>query len=262
MSKAQWISIAVSIGLIALLYFAFDTKPKEQKEIERSRAFVVESTDIQVLLKEAKEELGLGSIGEILQLEGDLEGTTSETDKVELYKSLSGEWFNRGKYAIAGYYAQQVAEIEQTEESWSIAGTTYTIGLQRSKEEKTRSFSINRAVQAFENAISINPDNVAHQVNLALVYVEQPPEDNPMKGIQMLLQLNQEQPENVLVLVNLGRLAIQTRQYDRAEARLLKALEIEPQNNSAICLLAAVYEEMGNAAKAAEYQQRCTNSDQ
>lgn len=262
MSRPQWISIIASTGLIALLYLAFDTKPKEQKEVERSRALVVESTDIQVLLKEAKTALGLGTIGEILRLESTLEETVVESGKVDLYKSLSSEWYSKGKYAIAGYYAQQVAEIEQTEESWSIAGTTYTIGLQRSEEEKVRKFSVNRAVQAFENAISINPDNTAHQVNLAQVYTEQPPEDNPMKGIQMLLQLNQEAPEDVLVLVTLGRLAIQTGQFDRAEVRLLKALEVEPQNVGAICLLARVYQELGNTAKAADYQRQCTNSGQ
>jgi tetratricopeptide (TPR) repeat protein len=261
MSKQQWISIIMSFGLIALLYFAFDTKPREQKEIERSRALVAESTDIQVLLKEAKEELGMSTIGEIIRLENELEQTVLDSAKVALYKSLSGEWYAKGRQVIAGYYAQQVAEIEQTEESWSIAGTTYTIGLQRSQNEKARQFAVNRAVQAFESAISINPDNTAHQVNLALVYTSEPPEDNPMKGIQMLLQLNKEQPENVLVLVNLGRLAIQTGQFDRAEVRLQKALEIDPNNKSAICLLANVYAELGNASEAEAFQQRCTNND-
>lgn len=262
MSKQQWISIIASVGLIALLYFAFDTKPREQKEIERSRALVAESTDIQVLLKEAKEELGMGAIGEIIRLENELEQIVLDSAKAGLFKSLSGEWYAKGRQVIAGYYAQQVAEIEQTEASWSIAGTTYTIGLQRSQNEKARQFAVNRAVEAFESAISINPENTAHQVNLALVYTSQPPEDNPMKGIQMLLQLNKEQPENVLVLVNLGRLAIQTGQFDRAEVRLQKALEIEPDNKSAICLLANVYAELGNAPKAEAFQQRCTYNDQ
>lgn len=261
MSKQQWISIIASLGLIALLYFAFDTKPKEQKEIERSRALVAESTDIQVLLKEAKEELGMGSLGEIIRLEQQLEEAVLDSIKAELYQSLSGKWYAKGKHIIAGYYAQQVAEIKQTEESWSITGTTYTIGLQSSGDEKARQFAVNRAVEAFESAISINPENTAHQVNLALVYTRQPPKENPMKGIQMLLQLNKEQPENVLVLVNLGRLAIQTGQFDRAEARLQKALEVDPENKGAICLLANVYSELGNSAKAEAFQQRCNNSD-
>jgi len=262
MSKHQWISIIVATGLTALLYLGFDTKPREQKEIERSRALVAESTDIQVLLKEAKDLLGPGRVGEIIRLENELEQTIADTAKAELYKSLSGEWYNQGHPVIAGYYAQQVAELEQTETSWSIAGTTYTIGVQRSQNEKARQFAVNRAVEAFENAISINPENTAHQVNLALVYTSQPPEDNPMKGIQMLLQLNQEQPDNVMVLLSLSRLAIQTGQYDRAEVRLQKILEVEPENNNAICLLAEVYTALGNSSRAAALQQRCTNSDQ
>lgn len=257
MNKTQWVSVTLTLGLILLLYFGFDTKPKTQEAIEKSRAFMTESTDIQVLEKDAKAEIGISNLGEILRLEEQLQEALTDSIKVDLYKSLSGAWYDQKQYAIAGYYAQQVAEILQTEESWSIAGTTYTISLQRSEKEKARDFSARRSVQSFESAISVNPENTAHQVNLALVYTLQPPAENPMKGIQMLLGLNKEQPENVLVLVNLGRLAIQTGQLDRAEERLLKVVELEPDNQGANCLLVKVYQEKGETDRAKAFDERC-----
>ena len=159
MNTTQWVSVLGSIILVVVLYFGFDTKPKEQKELERSRSFVAESADVQVLIKDAKEELGAAKTSEILRLETELQTTLADSNKIAYNKYLSGEWYRLGKYAIAGYYAQEVAELEQNKESWSIAGTSYTIALQRSSEQKERDFSRERAVQAFENAISINPEN-------------------------------------------------------------------------------------------------------
>jgi cytochrome c-type biogenesis protein CcmH/NrfG len=83
-----------------------------------------------------------------------------------------------------------------------------------------KAFCNQRAVQAFENAISLNPDNASHRLNLALTYTEMPPEDNPMKGILLLRELQEQYPENTQVLNALGRLAIQTGQYARAVERL------------------------------------------
>ena len=257
MNKVQWLSIIVSVVLVLLLFFAFDTKPKAQKDLEKSRILMAESADVQVLLQEAKSTLSVEDGSEVLRLETELELALTDSVKSSLYKELSGEWYRIGNYPLAGHYAQQVADLDQTEESWSIAGTTYFVGIRGGKSEKERKFSAERAVQAFENAISINPESTSHKVNLALVYTELPPEDNPMKGIQMLLGLNQEEPENVLVLVTLARLAVRTGQWDRAEERLLKALELDPGNGAAICLLADVYPEKGAAEKAAAYAEQC-----
>jgi predicted Zn-dependent protease len=129
--------------------------------------------------------------------------------------------------------------------------------VQRSEEEKVRAFCTNNAVEAFENAISLNPSNISHQVNLALLYAENPPSDNPMKGITMLLDLNREHPENVLVLNNLARLAIRTGQYDRAIERLEKARSIEPDNANTSCLLAQAYEGSGNTEQAEAFGEQC-----
>lgn len=259
MNKTQWISISVSFVLILVLFFAFDTKPRSQKELEKSRILVAESTDINVLLNEAKAELGEARSSGVMSLESAIQETEDKSTKIELYKQLSGSWYELEKYAIAGYYAQQVANLDEQEESWSIAGTTYTIALQRSTVEKERDFAAKRAVEAFENAISLNPENTANQVNLALVYTERPLKENPMKGIQMLLKLNNDDPENVVVLTTLGRLAIRTGQFDRAAERLGKALELEPQNRNATCLLAQAYQGLGELDKAATLQQRCDN---
>ena len=192
LNKIQLLTVGAAILLFAILYFGCDTKPVTQKAIEKERALSVESTNIEALLLEAKATLQANVASNILALEKQMNDATEDSLQIGFMKELSGEWYRAEHPAIAAFYAEQIAEKTATEDTWSIAGTTYTICLQRSEVEKVRSFCTNRAIAAYENAISLNPTNVAHQTNLALVYTENPPQENPMKGILMLVDLNKK----------------------------------------------------------------------
>ncbi|MFN7116888.1 MAG: tetratricopeptide repeat protein [Saprospiraceae bacterium] len=257
MNKMQWIVLGSAVVLFLILYFGCDTKPATQKALEKTRALKVESTDLSELLLTAKPGLDASQAATVAALEEALETANSDSSRAEVLKQLSGAWYQLGQPAIAGTYAQQVAEVLNDEQSWSITGTTFSICLQMTTDEAVRNYCMGRAVQAFENAISISPDNVAHRVNLALTYTEMPPKDEPMKGILMLRELNQQQPNNVLILNSLARLAIKTGQFDRAKERLEEAVAIEPQNVNTICMLAQVYEQLGDAAKAKSFADQC-----
>ncbi|MEL6943875.1 MAG: hypothetical protein AAFO82_14530, partial [Bacteroidota bacterium] len=80
---------------------------------------------------------------------------------------------------------------------------------------------------------------------------------NPMMGIQMLLNLNQENPENVLVLMTLARQAIRTNQLEKASERLLKVLEVEKENQEAACLLVDVYTQLEKSNEIQTYKDIC-----
>lgn len=257
MTKLQIGVLLTATALFFVIYFGCETKPTEQRAIEKSRALTAEGASVEVLLQEAKAALTAAEAGRILALEQALEEAPTDSLRAGRYQELSGAWYESDQPALAGYYAEQVAELRNSEESWSIAGTTYTICLQRTENERIRNYCANRAVKCYESAISLNPANPVHKVNLALVYTENPPAENPMRGIQMLLDLNQSDPDNVLVLNSLGRLAIRTGQFDRASERLEKAASIEPDNRNTICLLAQAYEGAGQAEEAREYGERC-----
>ena len=258
MTKQQVTLIALAAVLFGVLYFGCDTKPKTHQQIEERRALNSESTSVSALLSDAKQKLEPAQANAILALETQLQNVEVDSSKIEILKLLSGRWFEFGYPAIAGSYAQKVAEeLENNEDSWSIAGTTYTICVQRSQEDKIKQFCTDRAKQSFESALSLNPNSVQHQTNLALLFAENPPQENPMKGILMLLDLNKKYPEDVGVLVNLGRLGIQTNQLDKAVQRLEKAISIAPDDPRANCYLAEVYQKLGNTEKASFFQANC-----
>ncbi len=257
MTKLQLAVIGGVLSLFFVLYFGCDTKPVEQKELEKSRALATESTNIQVLQQEAKAEMSNDQLSEIASIDFQLQAAEDDSSRIETLKSLSGKWYQLGYPAIAGYYAQEIAEQLSTAESWSITGTTFTLCIQQSTQEKVRDFCTGRAINAFESAISLAPSEMSNRVNLALVYTENPPSENPMKGILMLRDLNEEDPENVIVLNSLGRLAIKTGQYERAVERLEQAFNSDPGNINTICLLANAYQGAGEIEKAEAFKQQC-----
>lgn len=257
MNKSHYLTIGVFSVLFLILYFGFDTKPHDILLAEKSRANLIETTNIQNLLTVAREELRADQMGIIDAMNMRLELATTDSAKVEEYKNLSSSWYQNEFYGIAGYYAEEIAKINEDELSWSIAGTTYATGIKESTDQKVKDFCTQRARKAFENAISINPSNLNHKINLAVSFAEQPLQDNPMKGILMLIDLNKKYPENVSVLFQLARLGIQTGQYSKAVERIETALKIEPSNQRIICLAVEAYEKNGNIDKAEEYRQQC-----
>lgn len=258
MTRQQIILIGSTLLVFFVLYFGCETRTNKIKSLEKSRSLSIENTDISILLNQAKIELSSALLTEIELLEQEQEGVaTTDSLKVEVLKKLSGKWFEAGYPHVSGYYAELVAEIENNESAWSIAGTTYLYAVKGVNDQKIKEFSTNHAVKAFENAVSLNPTEVSYQVNLATCYTENPPQDNPMKGIQMLLGLDKKYPDNPVVLNTLATLAIKTGQYQRAIERIEKVLEVDPSNQDAICLAAIAFKEIGELEKSSQFQTLC-----
>lgn len=257
MTKQHIATLLSAFVLFGGLYFGFNTKPKERKAIERSREIQGESTSFATLLDDAQAHLSPAEAEKISAAMQKLENAGTDTEKTTLLKSLSGQWYTLGNLPLAGGYAEQVAEIENADSSWSVAGATFFEGLLQAETPEMRNYCANHAVKAFESAASLNPENVQHRVNLALVYAENPPPDKPMTAALMLRDLAEKHPNNPAPFNALGRLAIKTGQWQRAIERLEHSWSLDKNNPNTPCLLAKAYEGMGNAAKAAEFAKIC-----
>ncbi len=257
MNKVQLVTIIAAGALFLGLYFGFDTKPDKQKTIEQSRSLQGESTSFETLLEDALATLKPEQAAQIGELQKKIEATTDDAQRIELLKSLSGLWYGFGQMPIAGGFAEQVAEIENADSSWSVAGGTFFNALLAAEDPKIRQYCANHAVKAFESAASLAPDKVEHRVNLALVWAENPAPDNPMQAVLMLRELESKHPESAAVYNALGRLAIKTGQWQRATERLEKSWSLDKKNPNTPCLLAQAYEGAGNIAKATEYTNLC-----
>ncbi|MCK6695710.1 MAG: hypothetical protein L6Q97_26850 [Thermoanaerobaculia bacterium] len=260
MNKAQYLALLAALAVFLALYLGFDTKPPAQKVVERSRSLQGEGTSFESLLDAAKTGLDAGQSAGMLALEQRLEQASSDTAKAGALKQLSAWWYAQGNLPVAGGFAEQVAELENADTAWSVAGATFYLALSNSQEANIRQYCGAHAVKAFESAISLNPGRVEHRVNLALVYAENPPPENPMQAVVMLRELEQKYPDNASVYNALGRLAIKTGQWERAVERLEKSWSLDKNNPFTPCLLTKAYQGAGKQDKAAEFAALCNQN--
>lgn len=257
MNKTQVLTIAGFVLLFLILLFGFNTKPQKLINEERERSLNLQITDISIIRDEAMKTLSGDERSVIQILQSNVEGTESDSLKIEKLKELSSTWYELGNFALAGHYAEKIAEKTTKGESWGITGTTYAIGITQSIQEKEKIYCREKALESLESAISLEPDNVDYQLNRAVVLAEHPSSDNPMKGILILIDLNKKFPKNVPVINNLARFALQTNQLDKALERLNSALELDNDNIMTNCLMGQVYSKLGQMDKAEEYRLKC-----
>lgn len=243
--------IFLVLGIV--IYFAFDIVP----------ANITSNKELQQNEKEAgspktDELVNLSAVqkAELDQLNKELESTGTESGKSEVWKKISAFWFKSGDFLQSGNAAVQVASIENTSNAWGIAGTSYLSGIKEGQEESSKLACRNEAIKSFDKAISLDSINPQHQMNKALCYVKQP-DENPMQGIMLLLELNKKYPDYIPVQVTLSQLAIQTGQWDKAYDRLKKILKADPQQAEANCLMIEVIEQSKRNEDTKPYQRFC-----
>ena len=257
MRTPQWIAAGVTLVLVLITYWGCPVRPPELEDSFTTRPTA--ATGVQSLIRQAHIDLTPAQQATISTLEDRLGSQEEDSARVELLQQIASEWYQAGHPAISGAYATQIAEITNTEEAWSIAATTFSLCLrQEGIDGKVRQYCADQAEQSYQAAISLDPTDPEHRINLAVTYTDNPPPDNPMKGILLLRQLEQDYPEEPKVYITLAQLAIKTNQLERAAERLQRADELQPGNPDIVCPLAKVYENLGRAGESDIYARQCS----
>jgi cytochrome c-type biogenesis protein CcmH/NrfG len=113
----------------------------------------------------------------------------------------------------------------------------------------------NEAVRCLEKSLKINPDNEETKLALATAYIEGTGE--PMRGVQILLAITRDKPNDIAANMLLGRMSIQSGQFEKAVARFETILKQDPENKEALFLISQAYEGKGDKIKAKEMLERC-----
>ena len=257
MGRTQWIAAAVATALLVFTYVACPVRPAEVTERDLDQRPTA-TTGLESLIRAARGELSPTEIATLARLETELDALDETADPQPILEQLAGEWYRAGHPSISGIYARRIAEQVNTEDAWSITGTTFNICLKKEgQDDRTRQFCAAQAEQAYQAAISLNPDNPDNRINLAVSYTDFPPQDNPMKGILLLRELVEDYPDNPRVYLTLAQLAMRTNQFERAAERLETALDLAPDSPDVVCNLARVYETLKRASEAQPLVERC-----
>jgi len=149
--------------------------------------------------------------------------------------ALNFEGFKpRGKI-LALHIAPQ--PVERTAEEW------YALGYEYDTSPETHE----QAIEAYENALTQNPNYVEAMINLANIYYTK---RELKRGRQLLERAVQLDPNNHTIYYNLGNLYDEAAELEKSIKAYHKALELHPAYEPALFNLALVYERLNLVGKA------------
>lgn len=253
MQKGQ---IALGVGTLILalaLYFGGKTVvKKEQTATVSTGSFSFEQYEEQQTAKLLPAEKSqLATITEALKAVKPADTATFK----KLYLQTSDFWKNLNNPALGAYYFYQFAKVEGTKVAMENAGDVLVSAYKSTEDSVILNNLITFALRSYEDAVLKDGNDVDLKIKLADAYVQGSQE--PMKGIGILRQLSDSLPDNVPVLLALGRLSIQSGQYDKAKERLQKILQLEPQNTEALYFLAITEAQLGHDDEAIRLFEMC-----
>ena len=246
MRKEQYLTLLVGLILVCLLYFAGKIKAPDQG--------MPDAQSIQLDFNEY-ESLQLANLpsedGERIR---SLKSKLITQPELGNYLELSQAWEAIGNYPLGAFYYYEAANLNSDSISWEAAGDKLYNGFITYGDSLISNNLITFAVASYEKAKNSEPDDLEVQMKLAETYVESP---DPMKGILMLREIADDNPDYVPALMRLGRLSMETGQFDKAINRFQQVLKNEPINTEALYFLAISNEGIGNIEETIRLLELC-----
>jgi len=228
--------------LTAALYLAPQFKSESHSEPRASGSFSFESA-----LLQAKSALNTQDAAMVAGIEKEI---SAHPENLLLVDSMIHIWDSRKMPSIAAYYAEQKAVKDQNENSWEQAAYRYFDAFQSAPDSAVRSTMVAKAIASYEKILQLNPENLDAKTDLGLCYAEGT--NQPMKGITLLREVIEKNPDHENAQFNLGILSVRSGQYDKAVERFSKVLALNPARTEMYFMIGKAYMMQGNKTKAAE----------
>ena len=270
MKKQQIILLAGGLLIFAsLLYFGKTVATKEPSSMgEASKPSTAAGFNVDKYIQDAKSKLSVSQLNYINSLENSISRGDVAAQQIKVYKQLASFWADSiHQQEIYIFYTSRSAKLVNSEKNLTFAAQLMLADLRNESDPAKRGWKAEQAIELFEQAIQLNPNNANLQVGLGSCYVfGKGMVGNPqetMKGIQQLLQVVRKDSLNMQAQLVLGIGGVISNQFDKAIDRLNNVLKYESGNLEAISWLADAYAGKGdkpNALKWYEISKRMVNN--
>ena len=265
MNRTQIIFISGGAALLAVLLFFGTTVPEKVMQPELPK---VTSFDINSYLEASKKKLTASQLAEIARFEKLSSENTSPDQQAKAFNQLAKYWedslHNR---EAAVFYINKSAVLVNSEKNLTFAAQQILDNLRNENDVAKRGWKALQAVELFEKAIELNPNNDDLKIGLGSCYIfgkgMAGDAQETMKGVQQLLQVVRKDSSNMKAQMVLGIGGVISTQYDKAVNRLLIVLKNDPNNVEAMSWLADAYAGKGdkeNALKWYDVTKRIVNN--
>jgi tetratricopeptide (TPR) repeat protein len=152
----------------------------------------------------------------------------------------------------SAFFAQKNAEKNNSADSWTEVGERFLLNAKYMGTQPQRTSWFAQSKAAFEKAVELAPEDLDIKVDLGVCMIEGASflGTPPMQGIGILKSVEQQDPNNIKALVNLGYFSIKSGQYDKAQERFHQVLKIDPEFADAHLYLADLHEKQKDFAAA------------
>jgi tetratricopeptide (TPR) repeat protein len=163
--------------------------------------------------------------------------------KINFADSLARVYLDYQRLDSAVWFADFIHATGGNKENHRAARLYYGAFQRAGTADESKIFGA-KARGVLERLVAENPKDLTLKNQLAMTLVST---ETPMAGIQMLQAILTENPEHRETLSNLGILAIQSGQFDKAEHRFRKLVELDPTDPVSRLYLGVSLLEQGKA---------------
>lgn len=252
------IILAAAAVLLVVSFFFFGRTSELKKAVSKSTAETVKSFDIQQFITNAKAKLTPSQSIYLSKLENGISRGDVAAQQVKASFSLANFWKDSIKlFEPYAFYISEASKLDNSEKNLTFAAQLFLDNLRQERDEAKLNWETTEAIQLFEKAIQLNPDNDDLKIGLGSCYVygkgrNGDPQET-MKGIQQLLAVVRKDSTNMKAQFVLGVGGAVSGQYDKALERLKKVVAAQPSNLEAIAFLADTYAAKGDKQEAIKW---------
>lgn len=253
------IILAVTGLSLTILFFLFGRTTEIKKNtpvVERSST--QQSFNIQHFIDSNKARLSPAQALYVSKLENGISRGDVPKQQLDAYTSLAAFWKDSAKvFEPYAYYIYEAAKLDNSEKSLTFAAQLFLENLRAEHDEAKLNWETAIAIELFEKAIVLNPNNDDLRIGLGSCYVfgkgRSGDPQQTMKGIQELLSVVRKDSANMKAQFVLGVGGFVSGQHDKAIERFTKVITAQPNNLEAIAFLADTYAAKGDKNEAIKW---------
>ncbi len=250
MLKTKQVAVTGSVILLMAVLFSFDikglVKPKGRQGANASQSVAAPVINLDEASATAKQTLNANLAEQITDLENRLKSANGD-DKLSTQKQLAQKWDDVNLTVPAAFYYELIANAESNYPNWIKTGDKFTDAYQNTQDTLTQPALVQKAIAAYQKAIGFKPGSLEAKTGLGIAYVSGTA--NPMQGIQLLLEVVKQEPDNIKANMNLGLFSMKSGQYEKAVNRFKTVIAQKPEAETWF-YLASAYENLGNKEEA------------
>ncbi len=233
MTRSQAILVLGAVAMVVIL-FQLPRSVVENEQVQEVAATESHSMEIP-----QEVENQINELRRLLREEGNID------KKTNFAHSLANRYLDYGVVDSAASYADLM--MEWSLDSPELVADIYFKAYERSQDQEKAKRYAEKAREVLQQLLDKDPKNLAVKNRLAMTFVVS---ENPMLGISMLREILAEDETNRQAILNLGLLAIQSGQFERARERFETLVSMDGSDHEAKLYLAVSMMEINEPTQA------------